>query len=67
MVTDIDIYRTANQYIKQHGEDAAIQAAMRSDELLAQGDFDGQKVWIRIMKAVDELQADAVPDGASVH
>ena len=31
---DLDIYRTANELIKQHGADAAIHAAMRADELL---------------------------------
>lgn len=67
MTSELDIYRTANQYIKQHGKDAAIFAAMRSDELLAQGDLDGQRVWIRIMKAVDELLSVDVPDGANVH
>ena len=29
MTSDLDIYRTANELIKQHGEDAPIQAAMR--------------------------------------
>ena len=40
---------------------------MRSDELLAQGDLDGQRVWIKIMKAVDELNAQSVPDEAIIH
>ena len=30
MTSDIDIYLTANELIKQHGEDAPIHAAMRS-------------------------------------
>ncbi len=34
MTSDIDIYRSANELIKQHGEDAPIEAAMRADELL---------------------------------
>lgn len=67
MTSNIDIYRTANEYIKQHGEDAAIFAAMRSDELLSKGDMEGHQVWIRIMRAIDELQTGKVPEGASVH
>jgi len=37
MVDDLDIYQTANELIKQHGEDAPIHAAMRADELLDAG------------------------------
>lgn len=28
---------------------------MRADEMLAAGDIDGQRVWIRIGKAIDKL------------
>lgn len=35
--------------------------------MLEKADFDGQAVWIRIMKVVDELLTEGVPDGASVH
>ncbi len=30
-VGDIDIYRTANLLVKQHGQDAPIEAAIRAD------------------------------------
>ena len=29
---------------------------MRADKLLASGDMDGKRAWLRIMKAVEELQ-----------
>ena len=45
MVSDVDIYRTANILVKQHGEDAPIHAAMRADELLEEGDLDGYAVF----------------------
>ena len=35
MTDDIDIYRSAKLYIDQYGDQAVLQAAMRSDELLA--------------------------------
>ncbi len=38
MTSDIDIYRSANELIKQHGDAADIEAAMRADECLAAGD-----------------------------
>ncbi|PPR69296.1 MAG: hypothetical protein CFH03_02405 [Alphaproteobacteria bacterium MarineAlpha3_Bin2] len=31
MTSNIDIYQTANELIKQHGEDAPIHTAMRAD------------------------------------
>ena len=55
MASNIDIYRTANELIKQHGEDAPIHAAIRADELLDAGDLDGQTVWKQILAAVEEL------------
>jgi hypothetical protein len=67
-VTDqIDIYRTANELIKQHGDEAPIHAAMRADEMLENGDMGGKAVWVRIMKAVEELLAKERPDDSSLH
>ncbi len=31
MIPDLDIYRSANVLVKQHGQDAPIEAAMRAD------------------------------------
>ncbi len=52
MIHDLDIYRTANVLIKQHGEDAPIHAAMRADAMLEAGDLEGWAVWKRILRAV---------------
>ena len=41
MVDEIDIWRTAKLLTDQHGDKAAIHAAMRSDELLETGDLEG--------------------------
>ena len=56
VVDDIDIYRSAKQLIDKHGENAGIEASMRTDAMLEQGDLDGNAVWIRILEAVKELQ-----------
>ena len=45
MVSDLDIYRSANVLIRQHGEDAPIEAAVRADAMLESGDLDGYAVW----------------------
>ncbi len=38
MLTEIDIDRSANDLIHEHGEDADLQAAMRADAVLETGD-----------------------------
>ena len=45
MTDDIDIFRSAKLYIDAHGDQAALQAAMQSDALLAAGDMDGAATW----------------------
>ena len=67
MISDIDIYRPANELIKQYGDAADIEAALRADERLAAGDMDGEAVWLRIVKAIEELLSEERPDGAKVH
>ncbi len=67
MIPDLDIYRSANALVKQHGQDAPIHAAMRADELLDKGDLDGYAVWKRILRAVEELQGTAPKPGEAVH
>ena len=67
MTSDLDIYRSANELINQHGEDAPIHAAMRADELMEVGDMDGKAVWLRILNTVDELLARERPEWAKVH
>ena len=42
MTSNLDNYRSANELIEQHGEDAPIHAAMRADELMGAGDMEGR-------------------------
>ncbi len=51
MIPDLDIYRSANLLVKQHGEDAPIHAAMRADAMLEAGDMGGYAVWKRAKTA----------------
>ncbi len=67
MTSDLDIYRSAQVLVKQHGADAPIHAAMRADELLEKGDLGGHAVWRRILRAVRELQGTAPKSGEAVH
>ncbi len=67
MTSDLDIYRSAQVLVKQHGQDAPIQAAMRADAMLERGDLDGFSVWKRIVKAVEDRQGVEPKSGEAVH
>ncbi len=67
MTSDLDIYRSAHELIKQFGDAADIEAAMRADERLAAGDMEGESVWLRIVKAIEELLSKERPEDAAVH
>ena len=67
MLSNLDIYRSANNLVKQHGDKASIEAAMRADAMLDRGDLDGQRVWLRIVKAAETLLVTRPGDGAAVH
>ncbi len=56
MMPEIDIYRTASVLIREHGEDAAIEAAQSADAMLEKGCLDGLRVWKRVLAAVKEIQ-----------
>ena len=66
-ISGLDIYRSANVLVDQHGADAPIEAAMRADTMLEKGDLDGQRVWLRILVAINELLDTQPSDGAAVH
>jgi hypothetical protein len=68
MTSDLDIYRTANTLIERHSDiGAEMHAAMRADELLAAGDMDGRRVWLRVLEAVLELTKPEPDKGDAVH
>ena len=55
-MVDIDIWRAAEQMQTVYGEDTGIEAAVRADKALHQGDIVGCNVWKRIVKAIDEQE-----------
>ncbi len=63
MTDDIDIYRAAALMMKRHGEGAPIEAAMRADAYLEQGDMEGRAIWLRIITTIKDLEA-REPEGA---
>jgi len=64
MIDDPDVFRAAKLLIDQHGDDDAIRATQRVDQLADEGDLDGVAVWRRILEAIDELQRERRDDEA---
>ena len=56
MISEREIWQSASVMIKRHGAEAAIQAAMRVDQMLEAGDVDGAATWKAIMRAIGDLQ-----------
>ncbi len=60
-ITDRELWACAQKMIDMHRTDAELQAAMRADELLEAGDFDGQRVWMAILKRIEQWRSGHVP------
>jgi hypothetical protein len=43
--------------IREHGDEAEVTAARRAYEMLDRGEPEGQRVWLRIRRAIVELRA----------
>ncbi len=67
MLSDLDLWRAAQIMVKRYGTGATIEAAIRADEFLDQGSLDGQRLWMRIMQAIEELLRVRPSDGEAVH
>ena len=67
MISDLDLCRAAKIMVKRYGKGAATEAAMCADEFLDQGNLDGERLWIRIMRTIEELQRERPRDGEAVH
>lgn len=58
-ISDREIWACANEVIGQYGDAAAFYAAQRAEALLEKCDFDGQLVWRRILRRINELDQTA--------
>ena len=67
MISERDIWATANILIKRYGDDAELRAAERADEMLDRGDLDGQRIWMRILGAVKTLLQGEPNEGEKLH
>ena len=60
MTTDLDIYRTANVPVREHGDEADLVPAERADSFLEAGDMAGSVVWKQVLKAIKETGGSAM-------
>ncbi len=67
MTSNLDIYRSAHTLILQHGEVAAIEAAMKADAMLDRGELDGAAVWRQIVAAINDIQREEPKPGERQH
>jgi hypothetical protein len=67
MLSERDIYATANVMVRRYGDDAAMEAAQRADQLTADGDTLGAAVWRRVVSAIEELAREVPREGEGVH
>jgi hypothetical protein len=67
VISSVDVWRVANALIRNHGADAATVAAQQADALLDAGDFQGQRMFISIVKAIGELVRDKPHQGEPVN
>jgi hypothetical protein len=56
VIEEPEIFRAAVLLVDQDGEDAALRAAQRADELFKKGNLYGSAVWRRIRAAIEELR-----------
>ncbi len=67
MLPDLDFWRAAQIMVKRYCGGAATEAAMRADGFLDQGIIDDQRLWMRIMQAIEGLQHTGRRHGKAGH
>lgn len=56
MICEWELWAVAHAFVRKHGADAAVFAAMRADALFEEGDLDGAQTFRLIVHKVNELQ-----------
>jgi hypothetical protein len=60
-ISERELWACAYKIIDMHGSGAELHAAMRADELLADGNVDGQRVWKAILARIEEWRRESLP------
>jgi hypothetical protein len=68
MISEGDIWHTAQVMLSRYGADATVQAARMADALFDSGEVQARSVWLRIIKAIELLQDNRPPaKGTPIH
>ena len=62
-----DVWQAALLMVRRYKEDAMLEASMRADQMLDEGDMAAAETWHRILNAIERLQAKAPAEGEKVH
>jgi len=63
MIDEPEIWACARQLMREHGADAWFHASQRADALLAQGEIEDHRTFMRILRRIEALES-LPPDGA---
>lgn len=67
ILSNAEVYKMADDLMRQYGKDAVIVASMRAGEMLNDGDVDGYRTWKRLIMLVDGMTAGEYPDDDKLH
>ena len=54
-MSEDELWASANEMLRHHGEDAMIVAAQKADERMEQADLDGVHKWLAVVKRINIL------------
>ena len=67
VISDLNIYGSAQLIVDQHGDEAPIFAAIQANKKLERGDMVGMAAWHRILAAVRVLLRHQPTDQDTLH
>lgn len=65
--SEADVWAAARQIMKMEPEYPSLTAAQRADGLLDEGDMDGSAFWIRVTKALEDIERKAPRDDEALN
>ena len=67
ILSNAEVYKLADDLMRQYGKDAVIVASLRAGEMLNSGDVDGYRTWKRLIMLVDGMTAEEEWEKVSLH
>lgn len=52
VISEREIWTTAGLLLQEYGDMASFEASKKADSLLDEGDMAGQRVWLRVVRAI---------------